>query len=209
MLVQASGDDLENGPGEYLVVDESVLVGQGKNGAAEPRHYIARLVIEGKPMQTPMSLPKRDDLAKYRLSSIKDDEPKAKRTITYGMNVDPNTPKGTLFQIDQGDRQGFRSYDESNVLTLTLNKTEEWILAAKNGITAQVTHPFHIHINPFEVISITADDDTSQPKKNLLNYPPPPLQLRGALDHPPPTPSWAGPTGRSGATRLPSGRARR
>ena len=43
-----------------------------------------------------------------------------------------------------------KEFDHTRVdRTMTLNGVQEWTLSSKNG-----SHPFHIHVNPFQVIKI-------------------------------------------------------
>ncbi len=127
-------------PGEYLLVDERVAAGGGLNGQPEDRKYIGRLIIEGTP--NPQTLPRSQDLTSFRLPSVRDDELTGSQTVTYGINVPP-----LRFEIDG------RSFDPTHVRSLKLGAVEEWTARSVNNVGA-VDHPFHIHVNPFEVVSI-------------------------------------------------------
>lgn len=56
--------------------------------------------------------------------------------------IDPNN-KRTFFQVD-----GF-PYRPDEARTLVLGRSEQWLLTSANG-----SHPFHIHVNPFQIDKI-------------------------------------------------------
>ena len=45
------------------------------------------------------------------------------------------------------------AYDPTQSLVLNLGEAEQWELTVQN--TPAVVHPFHIHVNPFEIFSIS------------------------------------------------------
>lgn len=143
-------------PGEYLLLDERTAAAVSLDGLEESRKYIARVIVDGDPQ--PMKLPVDAQLARYRLPSIPPDTVTAPvQTSVYGILKKPGG--GVLFTIDG------KPFDASNVRKLTLGKTDEWILSSVNEVGA-VSHPFHIHVNPFEVVSMVDDKGVEQ-----LKYP--------------------------------------
>jgi FtsP/CotA-like multicopper oxidase with cupredoxin domain len=76
------------------------------------------------------------------------------QTLTFNINV--SQINGTFFQIDG------QPYDGNRIdRTLRLGGTDEWTM--KSDLAS---HPFHIHVNPFQVIKIIAPDgktDVSEP----------------------------------------------
>lgn len=142
VLVQAPAT-----PGEYLLLDESTPASESLNNQAEPRKYLARVIVEGP--RRPMALPKDSQLAPFRLPSIPSRAVTGFREATYGIIRDP-AGEGLLFAINR------RAFDSADVLRLQLGATEEWTLSSVNEV-GPVSHPFHIHVNPFEVISMIDD----------------------------------------------------
>lgn len=68
-------------------------------------------------------------------------------------NIDVKQPGGTFFEIDD------QPYDANRIdRTLPLNGVDEWTLRSDF-----VSHPFHIHVNPFQIIKIVdaAGNDVS------------------------------------------------
>ncbi len=126
-------------PGEYLLVDERNMT--NPLFGPENRKYIAKIKIAGAPK--PMMLPAPDSLKETRLPKLESATPGP--TVTYEVNLNP-----VRFQIDG------RSFDETHVRRLTLGQTEEWTLSSAGD--ARADHPFHIHVNPFEVISVIDPD---------------------------------------------------
>jgi len=122
-------------PGEYLLVDDRNM--ENPLVDTEPRKYLGRLVVKGEP--NPMQLPLPESLAATRMPSLTSATPGP--NIVYEINLNP-----LRFQING------ESFSENNVRPLTLGRTEEWTVMA--GGQALTAHPFHIHVNPFELISV-------------------------------------------------------
>lgn len=137
-----------NTPGaEYLLVDERTEAAVSMNGNAENRKYIARVIIEGEPQ--PMNLPSESqELKDLALQPIKAEEVTGQQSATYGILL----PSGGIeFTVDG------KPYDPHRPpRKLTLGDVDEWTLKSKGDVGA-VSHPFHIHVNPFEVYSILDD----------------------------------------------------
>lgn len=77
----------------------------------------------------------------------------------------PDFPTNQVTTVGRGDFQiSDIKYDETgSKMTVALGDTEDWILAnvpmiaiAGNGSqrTKQATHPFHIHVNPFQIVEL-------------------------------------------------------
>lgn len=123
-------------PGTY-----SVRKGVGTAGAnPDPEVVLMTLEVSGDPvtMEMPSTLPNP-------FSPIEDSELTGSRTLTFA--VGGTGPPGGFgnFTID-GNR-----YDPDRIDQLVnLNAVEEWTLLN----TSNVSHPFHIHVNDFQVMSI-------------------------------------------------------
>jgi FtsP/CotA-like multicopper oxidase with cupredoxin domain len=133
-----------NTPGaEYLLIDLPTAPDESLNGTAEDRKHIARLVIKGDVDPTPGHLPTNDVLKPWRLPSIDPSTVNGQQTATYGIL----TSSGLQFTIDG------KPFSDDNVRSLKLNNVDEWTVTSHNQV-GPVSHPFHIHVNPFEVFSI-------------------------------------------------------
>lgn len=130
-------------PAEYLLVDEAVPPGATMTGEGKNRKYLARIVVAGTPK--PMALPASKALSGFRVPSITAAQVTGKQSATYGINVPP-----LAFQIDG------KSFDPKVARILKLNDVEEWTIRSVNNV-GPVSHPFHIHVNPFEIFSIKND----------------------------------------------------
>ena len=135
--------------GTYVLVDEESS--SSLMGGSEPLKYVAKLQIEGEPMH--MELPANRDVAEFRLPSITDDEIAGAQEAFYGI-----TAQGFVIGQDPGRpnrpvRNG-REYSPRRSRDLTLGDAEEWVVGTRNAAGINAAHPFHIHVNPFEVISI-------------------------------------------------------
>ena len=132
--------------GEYLLIDDVSPASATIGGQDKPLNYVARIVIEGGP--DPMKLPPSDSMAALRLPSITDAEITGQQQANYGILL---VGQNAVFTIDG------KSFDMETARTLKLNDVDEWTIRSINDV-GPVTHPFHIHVNPFEVTSIMAPD---------------------------------------------------
>jgi FtsP/CotA-like multicopper oxidase with cupredoxin domain/peroxiredoxin len=155
-------------PGEYYLIDDVATASTTMSGEEKPLNYVARIIIQGEPLA--MKLPTNAQMQQLRLPSIKDEEITGQQKAQYGILLVGEKPnQKAVFTIDG------KSFDMETARTLKLNDVEEWTLRSVNDVGA-VTHPFHIHVNPFEVTSIMApgtEMENGQPKlqEQLLNGP--------------------------------------
>jgi FtsP/CotA-like multicopper oxidase with cupredoxin domain len=80
---------------------------------------------------------------------IQDSEVTGKQELAFFIDTSTENAK---FEIsnDLGSSPDFKSYDPSRIdRNLTLGGVDEWILQSHF-----VSHPFHIHVNPFQIIKI-------------------------------------------------------
>jgi FtsP/CotA-like multicopper oxidase with cupredoxin domain/peroxiredoxin len=143
VLVQAP-----TAPGEYYLIDDAMTAAGTMSGEDKPLSYVARIVIDGPPVV--MSLPTDKQLEPLRLPSIKDNEITGQQKAQYGILLVGQKPnQKVVFTIDG------KAFDMETARALKLNDVDEWTLRSVNDV-GLVTHPFHIHVNPFEVTSIMA-----------------------------------------------------
>jgi L-ascorbate oxidase len=84
------------------------------------------------------------------------------KTVDIPDPADPTkTIKETRFQVDNNP------YDPKAARTLVLGRAEEWLLTSISG-----AHPFHIHVNPFQIDRIldANDKDVSVPGSGDTSY---------------------------------------
>jgi FtsP/CotA-like multicopper oxidase with cupredoxin domain/peroxiredoxin len=107
--------------------------------------YLAKLVVQGE--SRPMRLPTPEQLASCRpFKSIDAAECRTKRSLVF--SFDDNKK---VFHLNG------RSFGEQGELDKpVLGTAEEWTLTALDAPpgTPNEPHPFHIHVNPFEVVQI-------------------------------------------------------
>lgn len=142
-------------PGTYYLLDEpsapllsslldTVRAIKGtKAESVEPRKVLAVVVIEGNPCSDPQdpchnTLPDPASLKAFRLPSITDEE------------IAGREPQKVYFDITGKKYKvcGRVYTPEAPPRSLELGKADEWIVAS----SSIAGHPFHIHVNPFEVI---------------------------------------------------------
>ena len=102
-----------------------------------PESTFMKIKIAGMPVMShplPDKLPQHEDFRNAHIDNV--------RTLTFS---EGGTSENTTFLLDG------KEFDPNVVnQVITLGTTEEWHLINKS----QDTHPFHIHINPFQVISV-------------------------------------------------------
>lgn len=145
--------------GEYILVDNEMDASNTMSGTQKPLNYVARVIIDGEPDD--MKLPTSEQMTGLRLPSIKDSEITGKQQAQYGIQV---VGGKTVFTIDN------KPFDMETARNLQLNDVDEWTISTNNTVAnGFVTHPFHIHVNPFEVTSIMAtvlDSEGNPVQKN-------------------------------------------
>ena len=134
---------------EYILYDGRPQHSEPAYAPIPPeRRIVAYIKIEGEPKR--MALPDGAKLAKYSLPPLP--AVTGTQSATYGILIDDSN--NVTFTINKVP------FDPNKALQLHLNDVDEWTLTAWNSpridqIFGPVSHPFHIHVNPFEVISIT------------------------------------------------------
>jgi FtsP/CotA-like multicopper oxidase with cupredoxin domain/peroxiredoxin len=134
VLVKASAT-----PGVYLLRDAALPAESALQGKPEPEKFLAKIVIAGPPQA--MALPDSAALAHFApFKPITDEEVQGRGTIVvFGQDEQHQPPRYFI-----NDRQ----FDPDAVpRRVLLGTAEEWSLRSKED-----NHPFHLHVNPFEVI---------------------------------------------------------
>jgi L-ascorbate oxidase len=149
-------------PGTYCVIDEQAPADATVNAQRKDRRLLGLVRVEGAAVADTgkeylmsqllagnADLPDavkanlRDlNLTDYSpLEGISDKDVIGKQSVTLNIDVSKTPP---AFEIDG------KPYDPSRIdRTLILNSVDEWTLTSDF-----VNHPFHIHVNPFQVIKI-------------------------------------------------------
>ncbi|MEM8712199.1 MAG: redoxin domain-containing protein, partial [Planctomycetota bacterium] len=136
-----------NVPGvRYLLRDDREV----HSPIAEERRHLAIVEVVGDPR--PMELPSDASLAAFRLPSIDPVDVTGRELASYGI-----FPKGgsVTFSVDR------TPFSEEEARQITLGEVHEWTLTSRNGV-GPVSHPFHIHVNPFEIFSMVDEHDEEQ-----------------------------------------------
>jgi len=90
-----------------------------------------------------------------------------KRDITYGSQVNANP--GTARNLRQFTIDGKQFEDQKVNQAMLLDSAEEWTLY-NTDIGTGITHPFHIHVNPFEITEIYDPNTMTVPEKQTQPY---------------------------------------
>jgi L-ascorbate oxidase len=96
-------------------------------------------------------------------ATVPDDEVQGHQELTFSIDISSPSPSDpqTRFGVDH------RAYNMDRVdRTLKLGSTDEWVLHS-----TLANHPFHIHVNPFEIVKVLKDGaDVSGPDSTDPDY---------------------------------------
>ena len=173
-------------PGTYYLVDEQQGANQTLHKRAKDRSYLARVIVRGKPIA--MHFPTKVDLQPYLpFTDVADTEITAPVRTVAALNakLQPKLPPPankpnaahTSFEIN-----GASYIDDAAKIAIKpgLGTSEEWLLQGVGDI-----HPFHIHVNPFQVIDKDAAGNEIRYWKDTLAVANNPTRVRMRfLDHP-------------------------
>jgi FtsP/CotA-like multicopper oxidase with cupredoxin domain len=125
---------------------------------------ILYIKVTGNTVSSPTPLPsKREEYPELPIF-LKDIDPaviRVRREIVYNSRnsipVSPVTRSLPEFLID-----GKQFEDQAINQVMLLDTTEEWTVY--NADPRQIAHPFHIHVNPFQVVEVFDPTNNSQPQ---------------------------------------------
>jgi FtsP/CotA-like multicopper oxidase with cupredoxin domain/peroxiredoxin len=156
--------------GDYYLVDASLpdKGATGADGSPELVRWIAKIVVSGPPVA--MALPRPEQLVRQRLKDLRPAEVTGTQYAFYGIDFPPNATNFLVSRADLSETttpvnlSNASPYNPSDARLLTLGKTQRWLIGSRNGSTSpggnplSITHPFHIHINPFLITRVTKRD---------------------------------------------------
>ncbi|HEX8139005.1 MAG TPA: multicopper oxidase family protein [Pyrinomonadaceae bacterium] len=204
VLVKAKKLDDPNKPETFVLRD---LESEGKDfkseGLREEKerlHHLARVIVTGE--EKDMKLPDESALAKlFPLQDLSQETTNQKIGLVFhtGPAFQICWPVDKMEEkIDCGDKSKCHVFD-NRTINVKLNTVDEWLVATCNTVPKPPHHPFHIHVNPFQIMSINgASPDPKKGEKvwgdTLLiergdkTKPPVPVRLRTKYAR------WAGET---------------
>jgi FtsP/CotA-like multicopper oxidase with cupredoxin domain/peroxiredoxin len=132
----------------------------GADGSPEPLRWVLKIVVTGAPRT--MNLPTEAELRPHRLTDLQPAAVTGTQRAFYGLYLPANAPIGFFVSrsdlsqsLDPVSPANAKAYDPTDPRLLTLGKTERWLVGSRND-GANVTHPFHIHTNPFLITRVTS-----------------------------------------------------
>ncbi len=146
-------------PTLLLLTDGVVGPGESLLGGKEPERILSRVVVGGAPANMP--LPAEADVAALAPHAPIPDAELTGAPQKVAFNIaDRVCPPGQdcvpCAEGEDGCKTRFmindRPFDLDNVRELQLNTASEWTLSSKRA-----SHPFHIHVNPFQVTRVGPD----------------------------------------------------
>ncbi len=144
-----------------------VFVSSGTPFKDRPQNYIVQQLADAN-QDLPAKV--RNDLVNFQIPEfiphpdVQPSEVTGKQELSFAIRAASDTINTTnattLFQIANKanpKQSDFYSYDASRIdRTLRLGGVDEWTLTS-----GSISHPFHIHVNPFQIIKILKPDGTS------------------------------------------------
>lgn len=137
-------------PGVYYLLDKAAPAAEALLAEPESQKILGVIVVQGT--RVDMKLPESSQLARFRLPSVTDAEV-AGRTQTVEFDI-----ANGKFTVDGEE------YPAGKTRCLELGKADEWLVTS----TQTASHPFHIHVNPFEVIEPLPGGGTRRYWKDTL-----------------------------------------
>lgn len=135
--------------GTYYLVDAATDQNTSLLGRDESEKLIARIQVKGDALDMP--LPKESELASLKpFNNIEEDEITGYQTAVFCLCKDPTDPGRNIFTVNGNQ------FDPNQARELKLNAVEEWEVSTDPASIAP-THPFHIHVNPFQLIRLGPD----------------------------------------------------
>jgi FtsP/CotA-like multicopper oxidase with cupredoxin domain len=127
-----------SGSWAIYLIKERVEAERALRGVAEDLKYLARVEVAGPPRT--MKLPEDAALAKFALAPVRNDElANSDHRVVFNVRT---TEEDSFFEINDN------VFDPAQIdRKVKLGTAEEWTLFSR-----EVNHPFHIHVNPFELI---------------------------------------------------------
>jgi len=131
------------GAGTYYLVDSSTPAIKSLLGGEEPEHLLARIQVAGDALDMP--LPTASELAPLKpMKDVTDDEIAGHPTQMVEFCVCKDSKGQTIFAVNG------KEFDPNEARELKLGEAQEWDVSTDPKSLAP-THPFHIHVNPFQV----------------------------------------------------------
>jgi FtsP/CotA-like multicopper oxidase with cupredoxin domain/peroxiredoxin len=122
--------------GVYFLINGSVPADVSIKNRRQELKYLAKIVVQGNDLNMPLPAP--EALKKCKpFEHLKADSVVAKRSVEM-------TYDGT-----RGLMNGVSFSGKQDLFQPKLGTVEEWTLVSNKGL-----HPFHMHVNPFEVIEV-------------------------------------------------------
>ncbi|MDZ4850136.1 MAG: multicopper oxidase domain-containing protein [Pirellulaceae bacterium] len=163
--------------GVYYLTDENAPAGVGERGATEPLKWVAKIEVTGQivsddlPSPTAISGVGLDDLPANQANPLP-------QYAFYGIFL-PDLKffisKRNLATTDESvslTNPDDRDFNELNsAREVHLDTIDRWFIGSRNGTATGgkpgITHPFHIHTNPFQIVRIKTFQGTDVTEQEL------------------------------------------
>jgi FtsP/CotA-like multicopper oxidase with cupredoxin domain len=175
--------------GDYCVIDEGAQAQSAVNNEVKSRRYLGKVsVAAGQTVRDAGTFVETQLIAAANQFMPLSTRQKVRDDLANGLKLSSFVPhrdiennevigqQSVAFRIDTGFKINGNSYDPARIdRVLPLGSVEEWTLRTENAFG----HPFHIHVNPFQIMKIVNENtgqdvseagDTGEPQyANLKN----------------------------------------
>ena len=144
---------------EYWLRDLSnINRGMVRSGEGS-REYLAKVIVTGEPVDMELPCGEGQLAGLVPFAPITDDEIEGTQEVVFSISkTDEDESKYTI---------DGKSFGEGEVRTLKLGSADEWtVLTDLESLGAR--HPFHIHVNPFQVTRLDPDGNPEMIWKDTL-----------------------------------------
>jgi len=117
--------------------------------ANAPQETLLTVQVEGNGQDVPF-MPKAPPMPSF-LTDITDSEVKGTKTLVFASSAPGAAPIAN--HPAQHTIDG-KKFDGEVGASVRLNQVEEWKIVNETYTPNQISHPFHIHINPFQIVEV-------------------------------------------------------
>ena len=137
---------------EYDLIDAASTGKKSLRGTPEAGSILAKVIVTGESRW--MRLPTNDQIAQVKQQQAPEDiTDEEVPTVTQEVIFSVNAGATTTYTVNG------QSFDPANSRVLQLGNAEKWHLSTDVNSVAP-SHPFHIHVNPFQVERTGPNGDT-------------------------------------------------
>lgn len=159
VMVQANMLKEDQESAEYWLLDKTMLGFEGDRFRDDSRKFLAKIIVTGEPMDMALPCDGNQMVGLVPFAPITDDEIKGKQEVVFSIN---EMADGEVIFTING-----KSFGDGEVRQLKLGSADEWTVMT-DPKSLGIRHPFHIHVNPFQMTRLDPDGNPEVIWKDTL-----------------------------------------